>query len=80
MSATECVNVTFCVLVYRSPLETLLILEEEHGKVTRKTTVVNKWHKNIHEGRVSVNDNPCCVDVNFKNYKKGKYVHNAVQK
>jgi hypothetical protein len=43
--ATERVNITFCVLLHKSPFETLQILEEGFDGVAMKKMQVYEWHK-----------------------------------
>jgi hypothetical protein len=51
LSATEhCTNIKFCVLLHRSPLETLRLLEEACCKAAMKETRVCEWHKHFYDG------------------------------
>jgi hypothetical protein len=44
MLATEqWVNITFCVLIHKSPSETLGMLEEAYGKTPMKEKQVYEW-------------------------------------
>jgi hypothetical protein len=55
--ATElCANIQFCVLLHRSPSETLEMLGEACGKETQ----VYEWHKYSSDGSVSVSGDPHC--------------------
>jgi histone-lysine N-methyltransferase SETMAR len=59
MSVTEQrTNIKFCVLLKKSPSETLRMLEKAYGKAAMKKTQVYKWHKRFRDGRASVNDDP----------------------
>jgi hypothetical protein len=70
-----------CFAVYKSPSETLLVFEKEYGKATTKKMEIYKWHKNIHDGCASVNDDPCLGQLSTPTNDKGnKCVHNVVQK
>jgi histone-lysine N-methyltransferase SETMAR len=59
MSVTEQrTNIKFCVLLNKSPSETLRMLEKAYGKAAMKKTQVYRWHKRFRDGRASVNDDP----------------------
>jgi hypothetical protein len=61
MSTTEQrANIKYCVLLHRSPLETLRVLEEAHGKVAMKRMRVCDWLKRFRDGRASAEDYPRC--------------------
>jgi hypothetical protein len=51
MSAAEQrVNIKFCFLLYRSPSETLQMLEKAYGKAVIKTAQVYEWQKRLRDG------------------------------
>jgi hypothetical protein len=54
------VKILFCVLLHKSPPETLRKLEETYGNVAVKETQVYEWRKRFRDGRVSVNDDSRC--------------------
>jgi hypothetical protein len=57
MSATEQrANIKCCVLLHKSPSETLRMLEEAYGQAATEKTQVCTWDKNFHDGRASVNE------------------------
>jgi hypothetical protein len=52
MPATEQhANKKFCVLLHKSPSETLWLLEEVYGKAAIKKMQVYKWYKCFWDGR-----------------------------
>jgi hypothetical protein len=53
VSTEQCANIKFCVLLFKSPSETLQTLEEMYGKVAMKKTLVYERHKCFCY-------NPCC--------------------
>jgi hypothetical protein len=52
-------NITFCVLLNRSPSETLKMLYEVYSKAVVKKTQAYKWHTPFCDGHASVNDDLC---------------------
>jgi hypothetical protein len=52
----QCSNIEFCVLLHRSPSETLQMLGEAYGK----KTWVYEWRKCSSDGHVSVSGEPHC--------------------
>lgn len=51
-------NIKFCVLLQKSPGETLQMLIQAYGDVAMKKSQVYEWHKRFREGRVSIEDDP----------------------
>jgi ribosomal protein S25 len=49
-------NVKFCVLLEKSPSETVSFLNKAYGDTAMKKSQVFEWHKRFREGRVSVDD------------------------
>lgn len=49
-------NIKFCVLLHKSPSETLRLLQEAYGEAAMKKTQVFSWHKRFSEGRVIIKD------------------------
>ncbi|BFY99223.1 hypothetical protein BsWGS_02263 [Bradybaena similaris] len=49
-------NVKFCVLLEKSPSETLALLNKAYGATAMKKSQVFEWHKRFREGRVNVGD------------------------
>jgi hypothetical protein len=60
MSATEYANIKCCVLLHRSPSETLRMLEEACLKAVIRKPLVYELNKGFHDGRASVDDDPLC--------------------
>jgi hypothetical protein len=66
ISATkQCENIKFCVLLHKSPLETLRILEEVYGKVVMKKTLVYEWHKHFYDCHAAGDHQRCVTVPNF---------------
>jgi hypothetical protein len=51
-------NVKFCILLKKTPKETLEMLREAYGEGAMKKTHVYKWHKRFSDGRTSIQDDP----------------------
>lgn len=51
-------NIKFCVLLKKSPAETLQMLTEAYGAEALKKSQVYEWHKRFREGRVNTADEP----------------------
>lgn len=51
-------NIKFCVLLKKTPTETLRMLREAYGENAVKKTHVYKWHKRFMHGRISIQDDP----------------------
>ncbi|GBN59300.1 Putative uncharacterized protein FLJ37770 [Araneus ventricosus] len=49
-------NIKFCVLLEKSPSETLEMLKKAYGNDAMKKTAVYKWHKRFHKGRTNIKD------------------------
>jgi hypothetical protein len=60
MLHTERVNFKCCVLLNKSPSETLQMLEEAYGEAAMKKTQVYEWYKGFRDGHASVNNDPRC--------------------
>jgi hypothetical protein len=61
--ATECANIKFYVLLYKSSSEILQTFEVAYGKAALKNTQIYKSHKNFHIGCASVNDDSHCKQL-----------------
>jgi histone-lysine N-methyltransferase SETMAR len=51
-------NIKFCVLLKKSPAETLQLLTEAYGAEAMKKSQVYEWHKRFREGRMDIADDP----------------------
>ncbi|GBM33578.1 hypothetical protein AVEN_60915-1 [Araneus ventricosus] len=51
-------NMKFCVLIEKSPSETLLMLKKAYGNDAMKETTVYEWQKRFREGRTNIEDDP----------------------
>ncbi|KAJ4429679.1 hypothetical protein ANN_21880 [Periplaneta americana] len=51
MSTEQRTNIKFCVLLHKTPAETLRLLEEAYGEAVMKKTPVYAWHKRFSGGR-----------------------------
>ncbi|GBL69335.1 hypothetical protein AVEN_219743-1 [Araneus ventricosus] len=51
-------NIKFCVLLDKSPSETLLMLKKAYGNDAMKETTVYEWHNRFREGRTNIEDDP----------------------
>jgi hypothetical protein len=56
----QCSNINFCDLLYKSPSETLQMLEGTYGKEELKKAQGYEWHKRFRDGRARVNDDLRC--------------------
>jgi hypothetical protein len=80
MSATEQIaNIKPCVLLYKSPLQTLQMLEEAYGKVAVKKMQVHEWHKRSCIDCISAHEDLFCGQPSTLIEEENiKCVHNAV--
>ncbi|GBN72787.1 hypothetical protein AVEN_139293-1 [Araneus ventricosus] len=51
-------NFKFCVLLEKSPSETLEMLKKAYGNDAMKETAVYEWQKRFREGRTNIEDDP----------------------
>ncbi|GBL86737.1 Putative uncharacterized protein FLJ37770 [Araneus ventricosus] len=51
-------NIKFCILLEKSPSETLEMLKKAYGSDAIKKTAVYEWHKRFLEGRTNIEDDP----------------------
>ncbi|GBO15495.1 Putative uncharacterized protein FLJ37770 [Araneus ventricosus] len=51
-------NIKFCVLLEKSPSETLEMLKKAYGNDAMEKTAVYEWHKRFREGRTNIEDDP----------------------
>ncbi|GBN75500.1 Putative uncharacterized protein FLJ37770 [Araneus ventricosus] len=49
-------NIKFCVLLKKSPAETLEMLKKAYGNDAMGKTAVYEWYKSFHEGRTNIED------------------------
>ncbi|KAJ4431960.1 hypothetical protein ANN_20569 [Periplaneta americana] len=56
MSIEQRTNIKFCVLLHKTPAETLRLLEEAYDEAAMKKTQVHAWHKRFSGGRDSIKD------------------------
>jgi hypothetical protein len=60
-SATEqCLNITFFVLLHKSPSETFQMLGEASAQAALKKMQVYKWHTHYCDNHAGFNNNQCC--------------------
>jgi hypothetical protein len=71
MSVTvQHVNTTFCVLLEKSPSETLQIIEVVYGKEAMKKTHIHRGHKRFCDGHERANVDPHCGQPSAKTNEK----------
>ncbi|GBM50580.1 hypothetical protein AVEN_266795-1 [Araneus ventricosus] len=51
-------NIKFCVLLEKSPSETLEMLNKAYGNDAMKKMAVYEWHMRFREGRTNIEDDP----------------------